>query len=101
MTNRAYPDLDALRRDRVEAMAAGRVRFTFHAEQDHRNIPRGVKMLVAATGEPIRRDERDHASPKFMCWANASGFGLLRAVFAMEDSPRGPVLVIISVFEEN
>lgn len=100
MANRAYPDLATLRHDRLVAGAAGRVRFTVHARRDHPEIPDFVKMVVAWTGEPIKPDAKYPGEHKFVCWATARGHGLLRASFAMEDSPAGPVLLIISVFRE-
>ena len=102
MGNRHYDDMARLRQDVEALIDAGRYRLTVHAQLGHPELAPGDKVAVVRHGGGDKPDADAPASqPKYLCWARLPHHGLCRAVYAIQDSLTGDLVVIITAFPED
>lgn len=101
MPNQVYSDFTKLRKETNDLIDQGRVRVLRHARDSHPELSDLDRIAVVRYGRKIQPDRsRNPSEGVYVCWAKHPTHGLCRGVFCIEDSGRGEVVLIITVFVE-
>ena len=101
MANRAFRDLQELRRTAERLIDEGRFRISAHARVEHPQLTEMDKLEIVRFGGRDRLDaKRPAADAVYVCWARHPLHGLCRGVYAIEQLPSGDLVVVITAFKE-
>jgi len=100
--NRVFTNMVQLRRMAEALIEQSRYRITSHARIEHPEFDDEARLAIVQWGGRDRPDRNRPASDgAYVCWANHPRHGECRAVYAVEGTPAGDILVIISVMPEE
>lgn len=101
MSNRVYHDLKQARTDVENLIDQGRVRVHLHARRTHPEMKVEEQVAIVRYGGPIKPDQgRDPTEGVYVCWADLPGLGLCRAAFCVEETRQGPIVLVITGFQD-
>ncbi|MBI4416785.1 MAG: hypothetical protein HY557_07370 [Euryarchaeota archaeon] len=100
--NRIFTDMVELRGAVEALLEQRRFRVTEHARTAHPEFSDVDRLAIVRWGGQDTPDrDRDPSEGIYLCWAQHPRHGLCRAVYAIETTSRGDILVIISVMPEE
>jgi hypothetical protein len=101
MKNRVYKDLKKLRTDVERLIDDGRVLVIQHARLSHPELEPDDQIAIVRFGGTIKQDQkRDPSEGVYLCWATLPGLGICRAVFCVQETQQGPIVKIITGFQD-
>jgi hypothetical protein len=101
MPNRVYTDLDELRKKVNDLIDRGKVRVSLHARKSHPELSEEEQIGIVRYGSAIQFDHnRPSSDGVYICWARLPNRGLCRAVFCVEETEGGDLVLIITAFQE-
>jgi hypothetical protein len=99
--NRIFTDMGELRQAVNDLISQGRYRVIVHAKEAHPEFDEVDRVHVVRWGTRDRPDEKKAPSEGvYLCWLRHPRFGMCRGVYAIEETPAGDILVIITVMRE-
>lgn len=99
--NRVFTNVRVLRRATESLIVQGRYRIESHARTEHPEFSDPERLAVVQWGGRDQPDKhRDPSEGVYVCWAVLPRHGLCRAVYAVEQTPRGDMVVVITVMPE-
>lgn len=100
--NRVFADMANLRRAVNDLVDQGRYRVIHHAREAHPEFSDTDRVHVVRWGSRDKPDEKkDPSEGVYLCWLRHPRYGLCRGVYAIEETPLGDVLDIITVMPED
>src|SRR5205809_4132711 len=100
--NRVFTDMDKLRQAVNDLVGQGRHRIIHHAREAHPEFSDLDRVEVVRWGGRDKPDrKRDPSDGVYLCWLKHPRHGLCRGVYAIEQTPGGEILYIISVMPEE
>src|SRR6266508_815351 len=99
--NRVFRDMLELRETAEGLLAQGKYRITYHSKDEHPEFSDVDRVSVSRWGGQDQPDRnRDPSDGIYVCWASHPRHGRCRGVYAIEPTPAGEILVIITVMRE-
>ena len=100
--NRVFTDMGKLRQAVNDLVDQGRYRVIHHAREAHPEFSDTDRALVVRWKSRDKPDEKRNPSDGvYLCWLRHPRYGLCRGVYAIEETPTGDLLDIISVMPED
>ena len=100
--NRVFADMGKLRQTVEALIDQGRYRITKHPREAHPEFSDTDRVAIVRWGGRDKPDrQRDSSEGVYLCWARHPQHGPCRAVYAVEETPAGDILAIISVMPEE
>ena len=94
--------MDKLRQAVNDLIGQGRYRIIHHARKAHPEFSDLDRVEVVRWGGRDKPDrKRDPSDGVYLCWLQHPRHGLCRGVYAIEQTPGGEILYIISVMPEE
>jgi hypothetical protein len=101
MPNKVYTNLHELRKEVDDLIDRGRVRVHLHARKSHPELSEDEQIGIVRYGSAIQSArDRPLSDGVYVCWARLPYHGLCRAVFCIEQTGGGDILLVITAFRE-